>query len=46
MKHTYIYLTLLIAATFSACTSGFEELNIKAFQRGYESGLTKINNKP
>ena len=28
MKHTYIYLTLLIAATFSACTSGFEELNI------------------
>ena len=27
MKHTYIYLTLFIAATFSACTSGFEELN-------------------
>lgn len=27
MKHTYIYFILYIAVTFSACTSGFEELN-------------------
>jgi 2-oxoglutarate ferredoxin oxidoreductase subunit gamma len=24
---------------------GFEELNLKAFQRGYESGLSKIKSK-
>ncbi len=30
----------------SSTPSGFEELNVKAFQRGYESGLTKINKKP
>ena len=26
--------------------SGFEDLNIKAFERGYESGLTKVNKTP
>jgi hypothetical protein len=30
----------------SSTPSGFEDLNVKAFQRGYESGLTKINKKP
>ena len=27
----------------SSTPSGYEELNLKAFERGYESGLTKIN---
>ena len=27
MKRTYIYIFLIIAGTFSACTNGFEELN-------------------
>ena len=36
----------MIKSIRSSTPSGYEELNVKAFQRGYESGLTKTKKKP